>query len=115
MRAADPGNRRLLPAFHSLPKRWLTGLRRFATYWRSDLEAAMGSSSDVGRGFAMSDDELLRTIGADLRSFYAEVIHQPLPAKIQAALARIDDETLPDISPSQPPSGWRKSPPAYLS
>ena len=53
----------------------------------------MGSS--VGgnrRGFMMSDEELLRTIGKDLRSFYADIICQPLPPKIKAALARIDDE-----------------------
>lgn len=39
----------------------------------------------------MSDEELLRTISEDLRSFYAEIIRQPVPSKVQAALARIDD------------------------
>jgi malonyl CoA-acyl carrier protein transacylase len=38
----------------------------------------------------VSDEELLRTISDDLRSFYADIIQQPLPAKIEAALARID-------------------------
>ena len=55
----------------------------------------MGSS--VGsdrRGLTISDEELLRTIGKDLRSFYADIIRQPLPPKIKAALARIDDENL---------------------
>ena len=47
----------------------------------------MGSSVDSGR--RMSDEELLRTIGEDLRSYYAEIIRQPLPSKIEAALARI--------------------------
>ena len=59
----------------------------------------MGSS--VGsdrRGFTISDEELLRTIGKDLRSFYADIIRQPLPPKIKAALARIDDEKSRDIS-----------------
>jgi hypothetical protein len=62
----------------------------------------MGSS--VGsdrRGLTISDEELLRTIGKDLRSFYADIIRQPLPPKIKAALARIDDENSRDISLSQ--------------
>lgn len=41
---------------------------------------------------ALSDDELLRRIGRDLRDLYAEVIRQPLPPNIQATLARIDRE-----------------------
>jgi hypothetical protein len=40
----------------------------------------------------MSDAELLRRIGQDLRSIYAEVIRQPLPPRIQATLALIDRE-----------------------
>jgi len=40
----------------------------------------------------MSDTELLRRIGQDLRSIYADVIRQPLPQRIQATLALIDRE-----------------------
>ncbi|HZH50532.1 MAG TPA: hypothetical protein VEZ16_01495 [Microvirga sp.] len=40
----------------------------------------------------ISDAELLRRIGHDLRSIYAEVIKQPLPHNIKSALARIDRE-----------------------
>jgi hypothetical protein len=39
-----------------------------------------------------SDSELLRRIGADLRSVYADVIRQPLPLNIEAALSRIERE-----------------------
>ncbi len=39
-----------------------------------------------------SDSELLRKIGADLRSVYAEVIRQPLPRNIEMALLRIERE-----------------------
>ena len=76
----------------------------------------MGSS--VGgdrRGFMMSDEELLRTIGKDLRSFYADIICQPLPPRIKAALARIDDEQSRDISLTQPASHWCKTRPAHIS
>jgi hypothetical protein len=60
-------------------------------YRCSDLEAAMGSSVEGGRRVSMvSDEELLRTIGEDLRSLYADIIRQPLPPKIEAALMRID-------------------------
>jgi hypothetical protein len=53
----------------------------------------MDSGTDSGRRHSMiSDAELLRRIGHDLRSLYAEVIKQPLPRKIEAALARIDRE-----------------------
>ena len=38
------------------------------------------------------EGELLRRIGQDLRSIYAEVIRQPLPPRIQATLALIDRE-----------------------
>ena len=41
---------------------------------------------------AVSDTELLRRIGRDLRSIYADVIRQPLPPRIQATLALIDQE-----------------------
>lgn len=53
----------------------------------------MESGTGDGRRHAMiSDTELLRKIGHDLRSLYAEVIQQPIPPKIRAALARIDRE-----------------------
>jgi hypothetical protein len=42
------------------------------------------------RLLAVSDNELLRRLGQDLRSIYAEVIRQPLPPCIQATLALID-------------------------
>ena len=51
----------------------------------------MGRSVAAGRAApAVSDDELLRSIGDDLRSLYAEIIRQPLPPNIEAALARIE-------------------------
>jgi hypothetical protein len=46
--------------------------------------------SSVEGGRRISDEELLRMIGEDLRSFYADIVRQPLPSKIEAALARID-------------------------
>lgn len=53
----------------------------------------MESGTGNTRRHAMiSDAELLRRIGHDLRSLYAEVIQQPIPPKIKAALARIDRE-----------------------
>ena len=40
----------------------------------------MQSGADTGKRRSMaSDSELLRRIGHDLRSLYAEVIRQPLP------------------------------------
>jgi hypothetical protein len=51
----------------------------------------MAGSVEAGRRVSMvSDEELLRTISEDLRSLYADIIQQPLPPKIEAALARID-------------------------
>ena len=51
----------------------------------------MGSSTQAGlRLSRVSDDELLRRIGNDLRSLYTEIIRRPLPPNIEAALARID-------------------------
>jgi len=44
------------------------------------------------RESSMSDAELLRAIGHDLRRLYSEVIRQPLPNNIKAALARIERE-----------------------
>lgn len=53
------------------------------------MESGTGSGRRHG---AISDTELLRRIGHDLRSLYADVIQQPIPPKIKAALARIDRE-----------------------
>jgi hypothetical protein len=43
----------------------------------------------------VSDSELLRRIGHDLRSLYAEVIQRPLPPNIEMALSRIEREQSP--------------------
>ncbi len=53
----------------------------------------MQSSADTSsQGSGTSDSELLRRIGHDLRSLYAEVIRQPLPRNIEVALSRIERE-----------------------
>ena len=53
----------------------------------------MQSSVDTGNQRSVaSDSELLRRIGADLRSLYTEVIRQPLPRNIEVALSRIERE-----------------------
>jgi hypothetical protein len=53
----------------------------------------MQSSTDTGnQRSGASDSELLRRIGYDLRSLYAEVIRQPLPRNIEVALSRIERE-----------------------
>ena len=53
----------------------------------------MESGQDPGKRRSMkSDRELLRRIGHDLRSLYAEVIQQPLPPNIEMALSRIERE-----------------------
>ena len=53
----------------------------------------MQSGADTGNQASMaSDSELLRRIGHDLRSLYAEVIRQPLPRNIEVALSRIERE-----------------------
>jgi hypothetical protein len=53
----------------------------------------MDDGLDGGRRpSADSDAELLRRIGQDLRSIYADVIKQPLPQRIQGTLALIDRE-----------------------
>lgn len=44
------------------------------------------------RHSSVSDADLLRAIGDDLRSIYAEIIRQPLPRNIEAALSRIERE-----------------------
>jgi hypothetical protein len=60
---------------------------------RGDSEAGMGSGSSTGqRRSRASDSELLRRIGADLRSLYTEVIRQPAPRNIEMALSRIERE-----------------------
>ena len=72
-----------------------------------DLEAAMGSSGVGGRRVSpVSDEELLRTIGEDLRSLYADIIRQPLPPKIEAALARIDRVQSQGSSLRRPTAHW---------
>jgi hypothetical protein len=53
----------------------------------------MQRSADTGNHVSVaSDSELLRQIGHDLRSLYAEVIRQPLPHNIEVALSRIERE-----------------------
>jgi hypothetical protein len=53
----------------------------------------MQSSANTGdQRSVASDSELLRRIGHDLRSLYAEVIRQPLPRNIEVALSRIERE-----------------------
>ena len=53
----------------------------------------MQSRADTGNHVSVaSDSELLRRIGHDLRSLYAEVIRQPLPRDIEVALSRIERE-----------------------
>jgi hypothetical protein len=53
----------------------------------------MQSSANTGdQRSVASDSELLRRIGHDLRSLYAEVIRQPLPHNIEVALSRIERE-----------------------
>jgi hypothetical protein len=67
----------------------------------------MESSIEDGRRISlMSDEELLRKIGEDLRSFYADIIHQPLPSKIEAALARIDRAQRQGSNLGRPASSW---------
>ena len=67
----------------------------------------MAGSVEAGRRVSVvSDEELLRIIGEDLRSFYADVIQQPLPPKIEAALARIDHAQSRDSNLGRPASHW---------
>jgi hypothetical protein len=74
----------------------------------------MGSSVEGGRRVSMmSDEELLRTIGEDLRSLYADIIRQPLPAKIEAALTRIDRAQRLGSNLSRPAAHWAKAPLAF--
>jgi hypothetical protein len=53
------------------------------------MESGIDSDKPSAR---VSDFELLRRIGHDLRSLYAEVIRQPLPPNIEVALSRIERE-----------------------
>jgi hypothetical protein len=48
----------------------------------------------------------LRTIRDDLRSLYAEIIRQPLPPAIEAALARIDREQVRADNLTRPGARW---------
>ena len=67
----------------------------------------MGSSGAGGRRVStVSDEDLLRTIGEDLRSFYADIICQPLPPKIEAALERIDQAQGHGSNLSRPAADW---------
>jgi hypothetical protein len=67
----------------------------------------MAGSVEAGRRVSVvSDEELLRTIGEDLRSFYADIICQPLPPKIEAALARIDREQSQSSNLRRPAAHW---------
>jgi hypothetical protein len=72
----------------------------------------MGSSVEGGRRTSlMSDEELLRTISEDLRSLYADIIRQPLPMKIEAALTRIDYAHRAGENLTRPASHWAKNAP----
>jgi hypothetical protein len=67
----------------------------------------MGSGTQAGQRLSrVSDDELLRTIRDDLRSLYAEIIRQPLPPAIEAALARIDREQVRTHNLTRPGARW---------
>jgi hypothetical protein len=57
----------------------------------------------------VSDEDLLRTIGEDLRSFYADIIQQPLPPKIEAALVRIDRVQSQGSNLSRPAAHWART------
>ena len=79
-------------------------------YLGSDLEAVMGSSGAGGRRVSpVSDEDLLRTIGEDLRSFYTDIIRQPLPPRIEAALARIDRVQSKGSNLRRPAAYWAET------
>ena len=63
-------------------------------------------SKGGGQVALVSDEELLRTISEDLRSFYADIIRQPLPTKIKAALARIDRVQSQGSNLRRPAARW---------
>jgi hypothetical protein len=70
----------------------------------------MGSISEGGRRVSLiSDEELLRTISEDLRSLYADIIRQPLPPKIEAALTRIDHAQRAGSNLTRPASHWSRT------
>jgi flagellin-specific chaperone FliS len=74
----------------------------------------MESSVEGGRRVSMmSDEELLRTIGQDLRTLYADIIRQPLPAKVEADLSRIDRAQRLAGNLSRPAAHWAKAPFAF--
>jgi hypothetical protein len=76
-------------------------------YYGGDLEAAVGRISKGGSQVSpVSDEDLLRTIGEDLRSFYADIMQQPLPPKIEAALARIDRAQSHGSNLRRPAAHW---------
>ncbi len=53
------------------------------------MESGIGTGKRPAR---VSDAELLRRIGHDLRALYAEVIRQPLPRNIEITLSHIERE-----------------------
>lgn len=70
----------------------------------------MVGSVEAGRRVSMvSDEELLRTISEDLRSLYADIIRQPLPPKIEAALTRIDHAQRAGSNLTRPASHWSRT------
>ena len=70
----------------------------------------MAGSVEAGRRVSMvSDEELLRTIGENLRSFYADIICQSLPPRIEAALARIDHAQSRDSNLVRPAPHWART------
>ena len=70
----------------------------------------MGNDVEGGRRVSMmSDEELLRTISKDLRSLYTDIIRQPLPTKIEAALARIEYTQREVRNLSRPRSNWARA------
>ncbi len=57
----------------------------------------------------LSDDELLAAITRDLRAIYADVIRKPLPDKLAAALARLDQHQAPTYADGSPGFGTCRS------
>ena len=70
----------------------------------------VGRISKGGSQVALvSDEELLRTISEDLRSFYADIIRQLLPPKIEAALERIDRVQSHGTNLRRPAAHWART------
>ena len=44
---------------------------------------------------ALTDDRILAAIARDLRAIYSDVIRQPLPEALAAALQRLEDRAAP--------------------